>query len=68
MKFATRPSPRPIGATTAIRSANPSSAIPLRRQNMMIATATPSMPPWKLMPPSQTARIIDGCAKYTAGW
>ena len=60
MKFAIRPSPSPIGATMAMRSANPSSGMPLRRQNTMIAIATPSMPPWKLMPPSQTARISAG--------
>ena len=52
--------PSPIGADVAMRSANPSSGMLFRRQNTMMAMATPSMPPWKLMPPSQTARICRG--------
>ena len=41
-KFAIRPRNSPTGATIAIRSANPHSGIPSRRQNSMVATATPT--------------------------
>ena len=61
MKLAIRPRPSPIGTHTAIRSAKPSSGMRWRRQNRSAcATATPSTPPWKLMPPCQTAKICSG--------
>ncbi len=56
-----------MGAATAIRSANPNTAIRSRRQNQMIAIATPSIPPWKDIPPPQTARISHGAARKRPG-
>ena len=60
MKFASRPKNSPIGTTAVVRSAKVRISSPCRRANRMMARITPAAPPWKLMPPCQTARISSG--------
>ena len=54
MKLAMRPKNSPIGVQAAMMSPKTKGEMPRRQQNSAIAVSTPTMPPWKDMPPCQT--------------
>ena len=60
MKLASRPKNSPIGATAATASADlEERELPRRRAKSQAATSTPTRPPWKDMPPCQTASALQ---------
>ncbi len=60
MKLPTRPAARPVGTQGATKSITCQNGRARERANQTMAAITPSMPPWKLMPPSQTLKISSG--------
>ncbi len=60
MKLAMRPKPRPKGTQGATRSASFKRSIRFTLENQTRATATPIMPPWNDMPPSQIWKVDSG--------
>ena len=54
MKLPTRPAASPSGTQGATKSITCQNGLPRERANHHWETMTPSMPPWKLMPPCQT--------------
>ena len=68
MKLARRPKHWPIGSQAATRSATPSSATLLAIAKPAIATPTPIIAPWKLMPPFQTSNTSSGWANNSVRW
>ena len=68
MKFASRPKNSPIGTTAVVRSAKASMSSPCApREQDDGEDHARAAPPWKLMPPCQTARISSGCSEVVAG-
>ena len=63
MKLPRRPAASPSGTSGATKSVTSSQRLSRRRANNHSASSTPRKPPWKLMPPCQTARISSGCAR-----
>ena len=59
MKLPMRPKPRPGGTSGAMKSIVSNKCSLRRRDHSHAATSTPSRPPWKLMPPSQTLKHLQ---------
>ena len=62
MKLPIRPAANPVGTQGATRSVTSRNGRLRIRANSARATITPSRPPWKAMPPFQTAKISSGLA------
>ena len=63
MKLPSRPAASPSGTSGATKSVTSSQRLWRARANSQSATSTPRKPPWKLMPPCQTANISSGCCE-----
>ena len=63
MKLAMRPRNRPMGVTAEQMSATVRAGICVRCAKYQTPSAAPASPPWKDMPPCQTAMMSWGLAR-----